>query len=105
MPGAGLFPTTAYLPSLLPNSSLFTLNAVYSRSTASASTLAKAYSDAISSLELSSIGVYSDEGCEDRGLDELLKREDVEVCLVALPITKQARVVERCLAAGKHVLR
>ena len=100
--GAGLFPLTAYLPSLVPHADLFTLKAIYSRSTTSAQSLATAYADALSDLALADIGVYSD---EVGGLDELLKRDDVEVVLVALPIVMQNSVVERCLQAGKHVLR
>lgn len=100
--GAGLFPLTAYLPSLLPHADLFTLKAIYSRSTSSAQSLASAYADALPDLALADIGVYSD---AQGGLDELLKREDVKVVLVALPIVVQSAVVERCWTAGKHVLR
>ena len=105
LPGAGLFPSTAYLPSLIPHAALFSLKAVYSRSTSSAQSLATAYADALPDLDLANIGIYSDAADQDGGLDELLKGDDVEAVLIALPIVMQAGLVERCLEAGKHVLR
>lgn len=40
----------------------------------------------------------------DDGLDELLKREDIDAVIVALPIPKQPEIIEKALKAGKHVL-
>ena len=40
----------------------------------------------------------------DKGLDAMLQRADINAVLVLVPIHVLAFVVQRCLAANKHVL-
>ncbi|KAL7409667.1 oxidoreductase family protein [Mrakia frigida] len=100
--GAGLFPKLAYLPSLLPHSSLVSLKAIYSRSTSSATSLAQEASEQLPGFKVEDVGIYSDDG--EEGLDALLKREDVEAVLIALPIPQIPEAILKVLEAGKHVL-
>jgi predicted dehydrogenase len=98
----------AHLPALAELRGRFTLAAVYSRSEASAASLAAAAKE---TLSLSSPpAIYFDVGTDDAAapassaLDALLKREDVQGVIVVLPITAQPAVVRAALAAGKAVL-
>jgi predicted dehydrogenase len=51
------------------------------------------------------VAVYFDSpAVEGKTLDDLLKREDIAAVDIALPILHQPGVVEKALAAGKHVL-
>jgi len=76
-----------------------TLKAVYSRSQASAEALAAA------SRSPTSVTVYFDSpAVEGKTLEDLLRRDDVEAVIVALPILHQPAVIEQALRAGKHVL-
>lgn len=47
---------------------------------------------------------YDDPPEHGRGLDSLLKRDDVEAVIAALPITVQPEAVKKAMTAGKHVL-
>ncbi|KAA8917409.1 hypothetical protein TRICI_000432 [Trichomonascus ciferrii] len=98
--GGGLFIKNFHLPALLENEA--NIVAVYSRSTKSASSVVEEIEKHGSKQLASKVSVYSDEKKEN--LDELLKRDDVQGVLVALPILVQPDVVRKCLAAGKHVL-
>lgn len=95
------------------------VEAVYSRSTSSASSLAET---AQQTLQLESgLTVYSDEPDREGmrlnsfvrmgllrrqvvGLDELLARSDIQAVIVVLPLGQQPEIVIKALKAGKHVL-
>ncbi len=87
--GAGIFAQDAHVPSLLRQSHLFDVVAVYSRSQAKAAALAAALPGAV-------------EATTD--LAALLRREDVEAVEVLLPIDVMPEVVAQALRSGKHVL-
>ncbi|KAE8329811.1 NAD-binding Rossmann fold oxidoreductase family protein [Aspergillus sergii] len=70
------------------------LKAVYSRSAASARTIAEGLT--------CKIDIYSED--TENGLDELLKRSDIEAVVVSLPIGQQPKFIKAALLAGKHVL-
>ncbi|KAK3361533.1 oxidoreductase-like protein [Lasiosphaeria ovina] len=97
--GAGIFARKEHLPAIEASPALFELKAVYSRSQASAEALAAA------SRSPASVAVYFDEpAAAGKSLDDLLARTDVAAVVVALPILSQPAVVQKALAAGKHVL-
>jgi Oxidoreductase family, NAD-binding Rossmann fold len=65
---------------------------VYSRSKKSADSL----------ITDGSVDVYSDDS--EKGLEELLRREDIQAVDIALPIMAQPHVIRKALQAGKHVV-
>ncbi|KAK3492770.1 uncharacterized protein B0T23DRAFT_317220 [Neurospora hispaniola] len=102
--GAGIFAREQHLPAIESVPSL-SLKAIYSRSESSANTLASAAS--------SPVDVYYDVptgsgeanvGPEEKTLDALLARTDIDAVVIALPILAQPAVIEKALKAGKHVL-
>lgn len=84
----------AHVPAIL-KSDLITLKALYSRSS-------RTVTSASLSPKLANLNLDTYHG--DDGLEELLKREDIQAVIIALPITKQPAIIEQCLKAGKHVL-
>jgi predicted dehydrogenase len=76
------------------------LTAVYSRSEKSAKDLALAAADI---LKRPLPSIYH-EGRTAKNLDALLARSDISAVIVVLPITLQPSIVEKALAAGKHVV-
>ncbi|KAH9924981.1 oxidoreductase family protein [Epithele typhae] len=104
--GAGIFAKESHLPALAQlGSTEVTLVAVYSRSEASASSLA---ADAQTALGLDAPpAVYHDDPkapSASASLDALLARADIDGVVVVLPITVQPAIILKALAAGKHVL-
>ena len=87
--GAGIFARETHLPALLRLSDEFEVVAVYSRQRANAESLA-------TSLP-SPAALYTD-------MDELLADPTVEAVDLVLPIQHQPAVIEKALAAGKHVI-
>lgn len=85
-----------YVPALNKNDKTSVV-AIYSRSESSAAKLAAQVEG--------SVDIYYESPAESgKGLDDLLKRSDVEAVIAALPITVQPEAVKKALAAGKHVL-
>ncbi|EJU01365.1 NADP-binding protein [Dacryopinax primogenitus] len=97
--GGGIFIQEAHLPAILslPPSTVHIV-ALYSRTLASAT----AAVEECSNFGLGTPAVYADDTPND--LSALLKREDVQAVIVAVPIPNTGEVVMRCLEAGKHVL-
>ncbi|KAK3342560.1 hypothetical protein B0H65DRAFT_223273 [Neurospora tetraspora] len=102
--GAGIFAREQHLPAIESVPSV-SLKAIYSRSESSANTLASAAS--------SPVDVYYDVptgtgeanvGPEEKTLDALLARTDIDAVVIALPILAQPAVIQKALKAGKHVL-
>ncbi|KAF1834677.1 NAD(P)-binding protein [Decorospora gaudefroyi] len=91
--GSGIFAKEEHLPAIQDTPSL-SLKAVYSRSLKSAKAL---------SGELLNVELYSDDQ-DGRKFEDLLKRDDVQGMVIALPILAQPEYIKRALAAGKHVL-
>lgn len=87
--GAGIFARDAHVPSLLRHPDRFEIAAIYSRTYASAATLAEQVPH--------DADLYTD-------LDALLARRDIEAVDIVLPIHAQAEMIPAALAAGKHVL-
>jgi hypothetical protein len=99
--GSGLFPKQAYCPALaaLPAGS-FELKAIYSRSLASARSLADTAQD---KLSISDIELYAEDQ-DGKGLEALLANDQIDAVAIALPITSQPEFILKALKAGKHVL-
>jgi len=93
--GSGLFATSAHAPTLRSHPHEFTVVAVWSRRFDPANKLASTFPQ-------------EDEDCRaysgPEGLDALLKRNDVEAIIMALPLDVQPEYVRTALQAGKHVL-
>jgi predicted dehydrogenase len=87
--GAGIFARDAHLPSLRALSDRFTITAVYSRTAATAQSLA----DEIGP----DVKIYTD-------LAALLLAPDIDAVDVVLPIPVMPPVVAQALASGKHVI-
>lgn len=88
-------PAIAQVPGL-------TLAAVYSRSEASARSVAEAASAYPS---VPSLDVFFDSPASSASsFDDLLAREDITTLVIGLPIPHQPAYIERAWAAGKHVL-
>ena len=87
--GAGIFAHDAHLPSLRNLSAHFEIVAVYSRTAATAQTLASAIGPEVK--------IYTD-------LAELLMAPDIDAVDVVLPIPVMPPVVAQALASGKHVI-
>ncbi|EXJ80116.1 hypothetical protein A1O1_08258 [Capronia coronata CBS 617.96] len=87
---------TEHIPAIQACSSL-KLKAVYSRSQKSAAALVAPLED--------KVDVYYDSP-EDSGhsVDDLLKRDDIDAVIVAVPIPAQPALIKKAFAAGKHVL-
>ncbi|KAF3928939.1 hypothetical protein AA313_de0206724 [Arthrobotrys entomopaga] len=95
--GSGIFVETQHKPACLQNPELLSLKAIYSRRKVSV--------EAIIANETTAIDVYSDDsGEEGKGLDDLLKRTDIQFVIIALPIIQQPEFIKKALLAGKHVL-
>ncbi|KAK3315845.1 hypothetical protein B0H66DRAFT_272339 [Apodospora peruviana] len=97
--GAGIFAKEEHLPAIQAASTSGTsLKAVYSRSQKSA--------EALASFAGHEVDIYFDSPSTDGGksLDDLLRRDDIDAVVVALPILAQPAVIEKALRAGKHVL-
>ncbi|KAI5481412.1 NAD dependent oxidoreductase [Pseudohyphozyma bogoriensis] len=106
--GAGLFATGAHLPNIAAASPPFVLKAVYSRSSASAVSLAEA---ALAHPSLPNpLPTYFDVASEGvtatsaGNYDDLLARKDIETVVVCLPIPVQPSVIEKAWKAGKNVI-
>ncbi|KAK6526860.1 hypothetical protein TWF281_010057 [Arthrobotrys megalospora] len=94
--GSGIFVESQHKPACLQDPELLTLKAIYSRRKASV--------EAIIANETVSIDVYSDDSGSGKGIDDLLKRDDIEFVIIALPIPHQPEYIKKALSAGKHVL-
>ncbi|KAJ4290420.1 hypothetical protein N0V90_010636 [Kalmusia sp. IMI 367209] len=91
--GSGIFAKEEHLPAIRATSSL-ALKAIYSRSLASAQSLADG---------TEGVDVYSEDQ-EGKGYEALLKRDDIVAVVIALPILVQPDYIKKALSAGKHVL-
>ncbi|KAI2792990.1 hypothetical protein POX_b03036 [Penicillium oxalicum] len=91
--GGGIWAREEHLPAILASEDL-TLKAIYSRSRKSAEETASA--------SKTQVDLYSDDS--EHGYDELLKRNDIEAVIIALPIVSQASYIRAALLANKHVL-
>jgi len=98
MLGAGIFALEEHLPGVA-NCKLLDLKAVYSRSAKSTKTFAAE----AKKLTGKDIDCYNEEDSTNT-LDALLARKDIQAVIVALTITGQPEVINKCFAAGKHVL-
>ena len=87
--GAGIFARDAHLPSLRKLRDRFEIVAVYSRTAATAQTLATEIGPTVQ--------VYTD-------LAELLMAPDIDAVDVVLPIPVMPPMVAQALASGKHVI-
>lgn len=90
--GSGIFVKEQHLPAVQKSEDL-ELKAIYSRSLKSAQGVSEG---------LSGVALYSDDSQE--GYADLLKREDVQAVILALPIPVQPEFIKQALDAGKHVL-
>ncbi len=101
--GAGIFARDAHVPSLLNLRQQFTITAVYSRSEASARTLADLVHAAhaptapTTTPPVDEIAVYTD-------LSALLANPAIDAIDVVLPIPVMAPMVAQVLASGKHLI-
>ncbi len=87
--GAGIFARDAHLPSLLRHPDRFQIVAIYSRTHATAQSLAELIPYAVE--------IFTD-------LDALLARPDIEAVEILLPIPAMPAAIRKALAAGKHLL-
>ncbi|EWC48565.1 hypothetical protein DRE_01787 [Drechslerella stenobrocha 248] len=94
--GSGIFVESRQKPACLQDPALLSLKAIYSRRKVSV--------EAIIANDTIPIDVYSDDSGDGRTYDDLLKREDVEFVIIALPILQQPAFIQKALLAGKHVL-
>jgi len=97
--GAGIFARDAHVPSLLNLADRFTINAIYSRTAASAQALADeiARAQSAASSAARAIEIYTD-------LDVLLGSTEIDAVDVVLPIPVMAPILQKALASGKHVI-
>jgi predicted dehydrogenase len=91
-----LTPQIEHLPAIEAADNL-KLVAVYSRSSKSVDGLAEVAKNPVDKY-------YETPNEAGKSLDDLLSRNDIQAVIVALPIVSQPEVVEKALAAGKHVL-
>ncbi|KAF7714925.1 Uncharacterized protein PECH_007831 [Penicillium ucsense] len=91
--GGGIWAREEHLPAILASEHL-TLKAIYSRSRKSAEETAKASGK--------QIDLYAEDS--EQGYDEVLKRDDIDALIIALPIASQASYIRAALTVGKHVL-
>lgn len=92
--GSGIFAKEAHLPAVLATPEL-SLKAIYSRSLASAKSLSE---------NLDNVELYSEDAGEGKSYADLLKRDDTNAVIIALPIPNQPAYIKQALSAGKHVL-
>jgi predicted dehydrogenase len=97
----------AHLPALEALRDIVQLKALYSKSAASAVIAAEEHLNRQNSQSNAEdrcrVDIYSDDS--KNSLDDLLRRNDIQLCVIALPIMVQPDIILRCLQAGKHVLR
>ncbi|KAK4495143.1 hypothetical protein PRZ48_013470 [Zasmidium cellare] len=98
--GAGIYPKQTYLSPL--HSVDAKLVAVYSRSRKSAADTAEEAKE-LDGFVSSNFELYHEER-SGPGLDDLLKREDVQAVVISLPTLVQPALALKALAAGKHVI-
>ncbi|KAF3387258.1 Uncharacterized protein F1880_000975 [Penicillium rolfsii] len=91
--GGGIWAKEEHLPAVLASEHL-ELKAIYSRSLKSAKDTADASGKQVE--------LYSEDS--NQGYNDVLKREDVDAVIIALPIASQASYIRAALTAGKHVL-
>lgn len=89
----GIFVKEQHLPAVLECPDL-ELKAIYSRSSKSAQAV---------SGDTQNVDLYSDESNGKR-YEDLLRREDIQAVIIALPILVQPGFIKQALKAGKHVL-
>ncbi|KAF3930742.1 hypothetical protein ABW19_dt0210189 [Dactylella cylindrospora] len=94
--GSGIFVKKEHKPACLQDAELLSLKAIYSRSKASV--------EATIAGDTAPVDIYSDDSGEGKGIDDLLKRDDIDFVIVALPILLQPAFIKKALLAGKHVL-
>ncbi|PYH89592.1 NAD-binding Rossmann fold oxidoreductase family protein [Aspergillus ellipticus CBS 707.79] len=92
--GGGIWAREEHAPAIEAAQNYLSFKAVYSRSAASAHSIAENIS--------SPVDIYS-EDTENR-FDDLLQRSDIQAVVVSLPIGHQSRFIKSALLAGKHVL-
>ncbi|KAF2681441.1 oxidoreductase-like protein family [Lentithecium fluviatile CBS 122367] len=97
--GSGIFAKEEHLPAILATP-LLTLKAVYSRTRKSAEALA---------ADVPAVDLFSEDGASsaagsERKYEDLLRREDIQGVIIALPILAQPDFIKAALKAGKHVL-
>ncbi|KAJ5414321.1 hypothetical protein N7509_000948 [Penicillium cosmopolitanum] len=92
--GGGIWAREEHAPAIEAAANLLSLKAVFSRSIASASSIAGTLS--------CHVDLYSDD--TENGFDDLLKRSDIQAVVMSLPIGHQSRFIKAALLAGKHVL-
>ncbi|KAI5480941.1 NAD dependent oxidoreductase [Pseudohyphozyma bogoriensis] len=106
--GAGIFATIAHLPAIAAVCGPLELKAVYSRSSASVTSLAKAAA-ALPTIT-SPLPTYFDVASEGvdataaGNLDDLLARTDIQTVIMCLPIPLMPELLEKVWKAGKHVI-
>ncbi|KAK6350154.1 hypothetical protein TWF696_006398 [Orbilia brochopaga] len=94
--GSGIFVESRHKPAALQDPNLLSLKAIYSRRKTSV--------EAVLVNETVDVDIYSDDSGPDKTYDDLLKREDIEFVIIALPIIQQPEFIKKALLAGKHVL-
>ncbi|CAI5968934.1 unnamed protein product [Closterium sp. NIES-65] len=96
--GAGIFARDAYLPILKDIKAEIALRFIWSRSQGSAEVLTEAWEAAGSAAPVEA--VWGEEG-----LARIERSEEVEACVLVLPVQVQPALVLRFLKAGKHVMQ
>ncbi|CAI5518710.1 unnamed protein product [Closterium sp. Naga37s-1] len=96
--GAGIFARDAYLPILKDIKAEIALRFIWSRSQGSAEALTAAWEAAGSAAPVEA--VWGEEG-----LARIERSEEVEACVLVLPVQVQPALVLRFLKAGKHVMQ
>ncbi|PIG89930.1 oxidoreductase [Aspergillus arachidicola] len=94
--GAGIFAKTEHLPAIKSCPSL-SLKAVYSRSQTSAERFAATAGEDIEAY-------FESPSVQSKSLDDLLQRQDIVAVIIAVAITAAPDLIQKALAAGKHVL-
>ncbi|QMW33801.1 hypothetical protein G4B84_009267, partial [Aspergillus flavus NRRL3357] len=94
--GAGIFAKKEHLPAIESCPSL-SLKAVYSRSQTSAESFAAAAGEDIEAY-------FESPSVQSKSLDDLLQRQDIVAVIIAVAITAAPDLIQKALAAGKHVL-
>ncbi|KAB8203057.1 hypothetical protein BDV34DRAFT_200015 [Aspergillus parasiticus] len=94
--GAGIFAKKEHLPAIKSCPSL-SLKAVYSRSQTSAESFAATAGEDIEAY-------FESPSVQSKSLDDLLQRQDIAAVIIAVAITAAPDLIQKALAAGKHVL-
>ncbi|KAK6951437.1 hypothetical protein Daesc_007972 [Daldinia eschscholtzii] len=97
--GGGIFVKEQHIPAVLA-SPLLSIKAIWSRTHKTAEDAAKL----VPSHATPSVDLYSGHDQDGKSYEDLIKRDDIDGVIIALPITEQPLYIERALAAGKHVL-